>query len=471
MDMTKRVPTNPASESTAVPMPALPEHGAAEEAATTLHGSWRRRGLLGAVGAALFGVLAKGTEQTSSALNGGNGPRPSQPSAVTGAPLAANGDPVNVAALETGTLSTEITNTSASAGVDGAAFNAWRPASLAGPGGTTHRAAIVAGATDDPGLIARSTNHHGFLGISSGESALAPGRAGAAATSTTGTGMWGTSTSNHGVVGQTTGVNRYGILGNNLNAAAGNGGVGLGGYSFNIGIYGAGKANGVGVQGDSGVADPNSSALGAGIGIWGNAAGAGYAIYGNNADPAGYAGRFNGNVGVQGSIRYTGALTQVVGLSPASTGAGARRTAEDTRTLYAVHSPENWLEDFGEGTIQGGQATITLDSGFAALIEGPTYHVFLTSHDDMQLHVKNRTPRGFEVRVSSSAGARAADQAAGRGTGTFSYRVVGKRAGQATPRLGPVTLPAAPEPREAPPLVPHEPAPPAPVTVPAPPRR
>jgi hypothetical protein len=86
------------------------------------------------------------------------------------------------------------------------------------------------------------------------------------------------------------------------------------------------------------------------------------------------------------------------------------------RRLYCVESPESWFEDFGEGRLVCGGASIALDPDFAAVVDSRYYHVFLTGHGtDSVLSVAERTAEGFRVQASPAA------------EGTFSWRVVAKR--------------------------------------------
>src|SRR5215207_10258351 len=86
------------------------------------------------------------------------------------------------------------------------------------------------------------------------------------------------------------------------------------------------------------------------------------------------------------------------------------------RRLYCVESPESWFEDFREGALVCGEASIALDSDFAAVVDASKYHVFLTAHrSNADLAVTERSPDGFRVLASEGA------------EGTFSWRVVAKR--------------------------------------------
>jgi hypothetical protein len=40
-----------------------------------------------------------------------------------------------------------------------------------------------------------------------------------------------------------------------------------------------------------------------------------------------------------------------------------------------MESQESWFEDFGSGELSGGQATISLEPGFASIVHADRYHV------------------------------------------------------------------------------------------------
>jgi hypothetical protein len=125
--------------------------------------------------------------------------------------------------------------------------------------------------------------------------------------------------------------------------------------------------------------------------------------------------------GGKGDLTCTGQVKTL-----ATMGSGAR-----TVETYAMQSPENWMEDFGSGTLQGGVATITLDSEFAETVSATAdYHVFLTPRGDSKgLYVTNVTATGFEVHESSG----------GKSSLGFDYRIVAKRRGFETQRMTDVT--------------------------------
>ena len=102
--------------------------------------------------------------------------------------------------------------------------------------------------------------------------------------------------------------------------------------------------------------------------------------------------------------------------------------------------------------MERGTATVALDPAVAATVQGADYAVFLTSYDNVQLHVAGRTPQGFEVRVTDGTG-RAADLSAGRGAAAVGYRVVARRrtaSGDQAPT--PLHVPTIPVPQGVPTL-------------------
>jgi hypothetical protein len=122
-----------------------------------------------------------------------------------------------------------------------------------------------------------------------------------------------------------------------------------------------------------------------------------------------------------GSMSCTGPLKSL-------TSAGGSRTVE----TYAMQSPENWMEDFGSGSLVDGHATVSIDPAFAAVVAGDArYHVFITPNGDSvgHLYVAVKTSSGFEVRESGG----------GTSSLSFDYRIVAKRAGYEGQRMVDVT--------------------------------
>jgi hypothetical protein len=171
----------------------------------------------------------------------------------------------------------------------------------------------------------------------------------------------------------------------------------------------------------------------------------GVGLYGSSA--GGYAAILVGNVWVTGS--------QTV-LGPKS--AAVRGADGGLKRLYSLESPESWFEDFGSGQLSSGSATVQLEPGFAAVVHGDNYRVFLTPKGDSSgLYVTNLTPGGFTVH----------EQQGGKSNVAFDYRVVAKRKDIEGARLEhvnepklpdvpkPVTPSAFPPPPSIPPVGPH----------------
>jgi hypothetical protein len=232
---------------------------------------------------------------------------------------------------------------------------------------------------------------------------------------------------------------------------------GTGGTGSGIGVQGE-SASGIGVRGlinssqnaiavyglnTSSYTGPGPGA--GGFGVYGLSAN-GHGLVGATATAGGAAvvGATNGVAGAYAAAFYGPAL-----VGGALTVFGAKSAAlphpdGSRRLVYCVESPDSWLEDFGAGQLECGQAEVKIDPDFAAVADLSTYHVFLTGYDiEQPLYVTHRTPSGFTVKVDAAI-------AALKGTherdlsGQFSWRIVGKRKDIETKRLAPVTFPPEP---------------------------
>lgn len=190
---------------------------------------------------------------------------------------------------------------------------------------------------------------------------------------------------------------------NGLLVYGGPGGSGVTAYCNASGTgVGAFTESGIAFYGETSHPGPGTFGIGlcgvskSGVGVWGEA--------GDKTN--GFAGIFNGILRVNGDLEVYGAKSAVVPLRDGS-----------ARRVYSLESPESWLEDFGDGQLRRGRATVTIDRKFAALIRGG-YHVFLTPYGDCNgLYVSRRTSAAFEVR----------EQGGATNTLAFGYRIVGKR--------------------------------------------
>jgi len=154
----------------------------------------------------------------------------------------------------------------------------------------------------------------------------------------------------------------------------------------------------------------------AGSGGIGNAVPAGLFATLNASTPTGTCG-----IGGNGDLTCTGQVKTL-----ATTSGGARKVE-----TYAMQSPENWMEDFGSGALQGGVAVVNIDPAFAETVSGTAnYHVFITPNGDSKgLYVIRKTAASFQVRESDG----------GTSSLSFDYRIVAKRRGYEAQRLTDVT--------------------------------
>lgn len=100
--------------------------------------------------------------------------------------------------------------------------------------------------------------------------------------------------------------------------------------------------------------------------------------------------------------------------------------AEGQQLVHAVHSPQNWLADFGSSRLVAGEAVVAEDSAFAkvASLDAP-YHVFLTPLGDCALYVAEKAATSFSVRSLGDERCNIA----------FDCRIVGLRRGYETVRM------------------------------------
>jgi len=203
-----------------------------------------------------------------------------------------------------------------------------------------------------------------------------------------------------------------------------------------------GTGNGVQASGASGVVGTATSATGDGVfGTTTNGNGAHGTATNIGTGGAFFSAHGNGVLAQTGDstvfaavVRSNNASTdpglQVLGSFVATgTKSAIVQTSGGWRKLYAQESPENWFEDFGEGQLVNGRASIALEPIFRETVDTASahYHVFVTPHTSAveALAVTVRAPDHFEVEAN------------GKGVveGTFSYRIVAKRKGFVNDRL------------------------------------
>jgi len=231
-----------------------------------------------------------------------------------------------------------------------------------------------------------------------------------------------------GVIGSasdTTEAN-YGVYGESF-STAGTGVYGQvwGATGTNTGIFGqSASPDGTGVYGQApastgttyGVFGSSSSASGTGVfGIAWDGSGTNYGVYGLTNSPSGY------------GVYYSGGLA----------GTGTKSAIVETqdygwRHLYAVESPQNWFEDFGQATLAAGEAVVPIEPIFAQTVNlEETYHVFLTPLGQCALYVAEKSSGSFTVRALEGAGCEI----------TFDYRIIAPRLDYEDLRLKPAQDP------------------------------
>jgi hypothetical protein len=211
-----------------------------------------------------------------------------------------------------------------------------------------------------------------------------------------GTGVLGQSNNHIGVWGVTTnsgqGLANPAVAGSNMG-----GGAGLVGFTAGPGSIGLGGAT------DVGIGAYGSSQTGVGLyGFTNNGIGINGISVGN-----GYAGFFNGPVFIAGSMTATGAKSAAV------------KTKSGLSRVYRLECPESWFEDFGSSQLTTGQATVSLEPGFASIVHTNAYRVFLTPRGECNgLYISSQSGGGYTVRELHN----------GTSDVAFDYRVVAKRA-------------------------------------------
>jgi hypothetical protein len=304
-------------------------------------------------------------------------------------------------------------------------------------------------------FIDGSTGNVGIATVDTSNGATIPFSPGARlhVQTASGSAIWGLSTattgSNAGVYGQTDSTDGYGVAGqNNSSAGAGVFGYAVATTGISYGVYGwSDSTAGTGVYGHgfaNGVYGATSSGGGRGVYGWASStAGSGWGVYGQSysTDGIGVSGVANAStgfaLGVYGMTNSTGGygVYYVGGLA----GTGTKSAIVDTqdygwRTLYAMESPQNWFEDFGQATLTAGEVVVPIDPIFAQTVNlQRPYHVFLTPQDGFcSLYVTDKSSSSFTVRALEGAGCEIA----------FDYRIIAPRRDYEDMRLKPAADPA-----------------------------
>ncbi len=208
--------------------------------------------------------------------------------------------------------------------------------------------------------------------------------------STSGTGVFGRATRTTGVTygihGESWSTSGTGVYGH-ANAASGatNGVIGEVQSTLGTGVLGSAMATtgfGTGVFGHT--SSPN------GYGVYGQASattGGGVGVYGFTNSTTGYGVYSEGAMYVAGDFTATGTKSAIVDTQDYG-----------WRTLYAVESPQNWFEDFGQATLSAGEAVVSIDPVFAQTVNlDEPYHVFLTPRGQCNLYLSETTSTSFTV--------------------------------------------------------------------------
>jgi hypothetical protein len=433
--------------------------GPANESGKTV----KRRGILAAAGAAVAAIVAKQTAQPVAALDPndlalgtGNSTSDATTLTYTGAPL----DAKTILSVTDGTILSP----------------PW-PSAVAGYANGSRAHIGVYGYTG--GIAATSA---GVYGSSIG---YAPGVYGGNSypeSNYGNVGVHGQSNGSHGVYGETFAPAYSGQAGVR-GAGNGDGTFGVYGLSYGTGVGVQGWTdNGIGVQGTTGgsgfpivglvptntganVVSPGVLGIGTkGPGVQGQST-SGHGLVGTTNATDGHAGLMGnannaGGVGLMGigpgygtgsagkagifygNVQITGGTLS----APVMQAAVQHQGDNSYRLLHTMVSPDGWAEDFGDGTLTNGAATVSLDPDFAALVETVGYHVYLTEYGDHHnLFVATRSASGFTVQAKETANPVGVKAPTKGVTGAFSYRVVAKRKDIKAVRLAKVTPPTPPK--------------------------
>jgi hypothetical protein len=376
----------------------------------------KRRGILAAAAALVAGIMAKYAAQPVAATAGNS----------EGGALVIGANDIFGAlprSKNTATNPTQLTNTSGTV--------------TASPTSFFHQGAGL--------IVAASDGAEGIMGFANGPF---------------GVGVWGVSNRGRAVYGELTGSGAAdggkAVVGDALGNTNAYGVYGTASSASSIGVYGQG-GQGIGVHGESTSGNgvhgrsvhlfggwfDSGSDQGSG-GVIGVARAAGtIGVQGFAVAPATYAGYFTGDLVVKGSFGVTGTKFAVV------KGADGKH-----RGMYAVESPECWFEDVGTARLTSGRAEVKLDPLFAQHVHAEEYHVFLTPYGAVgALRVAARRGDGFTV-----------EEIGGSSSGTFSWKVQGRRNDISGERLPVWELPPAPNvsAQPKPTTTPASDAPPAP---------
>lgn len=236
-------------------------------------------------------------------------------------------------------------------------------------------------------------------------------------------GVYGSSGKTDGVMGQSGTALKSGVYG--FHSANGYGVFGRSTSSFGLGASGAGDGDGTDAVGDLLLGGTRGEIFSAGdyLNLYSN--------FNINADLDNNNNNANACLNIWKGNETLAARTCEDGTKSAI----VETASSGTRAVYAMESPEVWLEDFGSATLVDGVATVTIDPVFAEMINTSVdYHVFFTPLGDCNgLYVADKGPTGFTV-MELGGGASAI---------SFDWRLVAKRVGLEDKRMEVVDVAAA----------------------------
>ena len=264
----------------------------------------------------------------------------------------------------------------------------------------------LGGTPFDFGILGTSKNGTGIVGRGA--------RGGVSGNSVNGFGIWGTSTSNFGVIGTTSAGGsgqKSGTLGQDLSSTALN--YGVRGTSTNgTGVSGVGLLAGVIAEDDAYAPTRYSDKNVALEAIAPNGA-AIFHGYGDQAIAAQVTIDSNGDIETTGLVFTDGSCAE---------GCTKRRAQS-----YATTAATPTLEDAGEARLEGGSSYVRLDPSFANAIDPEQPYLVLITPETATngVYVAQRSVKGFFVR----------ENAGGRSSGAFAYRIVAHPYGVHAARL------------------------------------
>lgn len=294
------------------------------------------------------------------------------------------------------------------------------------------------------------TTELGFSGVYGDDSSTDGGglNVGVTGFTTAGTGVVGISTSGSGTAGEST--SGYGVVGTTTNPSKTNGDERSGVYGEDLSSDGGFRNDGVDGVSTDGTGVSGQSTGGDGV------AGQSTNLYGIEAHSTNDAGVYTESdnfigawaTGPTGLVADCTATDEIEGYGAGGPNYFVDCTGSTTSVvrsrnhLYATTStPRSTLpvlEDYGEGQLVDGHATVQLDPAFAATItDRSPYLVFVTPDGDTKgLYVTNKTLQSFDVRETQG----------GTSSLTFDYRIVARPASDNRPRMT-LAMHAPPAPR------------------------